>query len=334
GGKGLPKAALLSAAALAVLLVAGGAAWLMLGSQEPKRPDTARAAAATPAETVVQSSPSIVETAIPTAGPAAGTPPPWQATLEEARIARDAGELIAPPGSNAVELYLSARALAPAEPVIQSELDGVIEQVLTLAETALLDERAGDAADALAMVRLANPDHPRLPFLDAQVRQRVLRVRLGEARIAIREGRFEDAAGALTAAKALAGTETDELKLLQEELATARSEQQVDQVLARANQRLTDNRLVAPSNDNARYYYELVLSSDPGNTAARQGLVAVASKLVLGARTAIDEGRLDEAESLLADAREIDPRSGQLTGAVQALASQFVIRAAAAVDES
>ncbi len=334
GGKGLPKAALLSAAALAVLLVAGGAAWLMLGSQEPKGPDTTRAAAATPAETVVQSSPSIVETDIPTAGPAAGTPPPWQATLEEARIARDVGELIAPPGSNAVELYLSARALAPAEPVIQSELDGVIEQVLTLAETALLDERAGDAADALAMVRLANPDHPRLPFLDAQVRQRVLRVRLGEARIAIREGRFEDAAGALTAAKALAGTETDELKLLQEELATARSEQQVDQVLARANQRLTDNRLVAPSNDNARYYYELVLSSDPGNTAARQGLVAVASKLVLGARTAIDEGRLDEAESLLADAREIDPRSGQLTGAVQALASQFVIRAAAAVDES
>lgn len=331
GGKGLPRAALLSAAALAVLLVAGGGAWLMLGSSEAERPDTR--SAATPAETAVQSSPSIVETDIPTA-PAAATAPPWQATLEEARIARDAGELIAPPGSNAVELYLSARALAPGEPVIQTELDGVIEQVLTLAETALLEERAGDAADALAMVRLANPEHPRLPFLEAQVKQRVLRVRLGEARIAIREGRFEDAAGALTAAKVLAGVETDELKLLQEELGAARSEQQVDQVLARANQRLTDNRLVTPPNDNARYYYELVLSSDPGNTAARQGLVAVASKLVLGARTAIDEGRLEEAEALLTDAREIDPRSGELAAAAQALASQLVLGAATAVDES
>src|SRR5690606_7161717 len=211
-----------------------------------------------------------------------------------ARIARDAGELIAPQGSSAVELYLSARTMAPGEPVIATELEGVIEQVLALAEKALLEERAGDAADALAMVRLANPEHPRLPFLEAQVKERVLRVRLGEARLAIREGRFEDAAGALVAARALAGGATDEVTILEEELASARSQQQADQVLARANERLAQNRLVAPSNDNARYYYELVLSNDPGNTAARQGLIAVASKLVLRARAAVDEGRLGE----------------------------------------
>jgi len=302
--------------AAVVLLLAGAGAWMWLGSSPEDEPQAARSAPeSAPSAT---SAPSVVETDIPV-GAAPGAPA-WQSVLEEARMARDAGELIAPPGNNAIELYLSARRMAPGDAVLASELEAVINQVLGLAETALLEDRAGDAADALAKVRLANPDHPRLPFLEAQVRERVLRVRLGEARLAIREGRFEDAAGALGAARALGG-ETPELALLEEELATARSEQQVDQVLARAHERLAQNRLIAPSNDNARYYYELVLSSDPGNTAARQGLITVASKLVLRARTAVDEGRLDDAEGLLLDARELDPASGELAGALEALAA-------------
>lgn len=312
----LPK---LLAAGAAVLVAVGAAGWWLLsGTPEATKP-------APIADTAAEVAPSIVETDISVqaaaADPAPSPSPAWQAIVDEARIARDAGELIAPPESNAVELYLAARAMAPEEPAIATELDALIEQVLAMAETALLAERTNDAAAALRMVRMANPDNPRLPFLDAQLKELELRGQLAAARAAIRETRFEDAAAALAAAEKLAGANTAELELLVEELARARSEQQVDEVLALANQRLNDNALIEPSNDNARYYYELVLSSDPQNVAAQQGLSAVASKLVLGARKAIDEGRLDDAEQHLANARELDPNSGELTASRQALES-------------
>lgn len=315
GGRAALHPGILSAVA-AVVLLGGGGAWWWLQSPSGETPEGEAPAG----EPVVESAPSIVETEIPAAA-VNRTPPPWQGILDEARSARDAGELIAPPESNAIELYLAARAMAPDDPVIATELDAVIEQVLALAETALLEERTEAASAALRMVRLANPQHPRLPFLDAQVRQLELRARLNEARLAIREQRFEDAAIALAAAEGLAGDDTAEVEVLTEELAAARSAQQVDEVLALANARLAEDRLVEPSNNNARYYYELVLSNDRRNTAARQGLMAVASKLVLRARTAVDEGRLDEAESLLQDVRELDPSSSELAATAEALAT-------------
>ena len=315
---GLPAPGLLAAGAAALVAIGAAGWWLMSGTPDAAEP-------APVAGTRTESAPSIVETDISVeaaaARPSSSSPPAWQAIVDEARIARDAGELIAPAESNAVELYLAARAMAPQETVITSELDAVIEQVLGMAETALLAEDTDAAAAALRMVRLADPDNPRLPFLDAQLGELALRAQLAAARAAIRETRFEDAAAALAAAGELAGANTAELDLLAEELSTARSQQQVDEVLALANQRLNENALTAPSNDNARYYYELVLSSDPQNVAAQQGLTTVASKLVLRARNAIDEGRLDAAERHLADARELDPGSSELTASRQALES-------------
>jgi protein TonB len=76
-----------------------------------------------------------------------------------------------------------------------------------------------------------------------------------------------------------------------------------------------------PANDNARYYYELALSNDPGNTVAQQGLTIVASKLVLRAREAIDSGQLDDAERFLENATALDSGSADLSASLQALES-------------
>ncbi|MDH5454929.1 MAG: energy transducer TonB, partial [Gammaproteobacteria bacterium] len=104
------------------------------------------------------------------------------------------------------------------------------------------------------------------------------------------------------------------------ELNQARSAQLEDDVLLKANARLAEGMLLSPANDNARYYYELMLAGDPQNTAARQGLNVVASKLVLQARSEIDAGNLDAAEALLDDASEIDASNPELTAAATALA--------------
>jgi TonB family protein len=194
-----------------------------------------------------------------------------------------------------------------------------IDAELVRAETALLESRLDDASTALQNVAEVEPDHARLPFLNAQLAQLQLRGYLTDARAAIRDTRFEDAGNALTAARLLDVGETTEIDAVMEEFSNARSQQRVDETLALAGARLEEGDLLSPPNDNARYYYELVLSSDSSNTSAQQGLDAIANKLVLQARSEIDAGNLGTAENLLADARAIDPISGELTATEAAL---------------
>lgn len=301
-----------------VLLVA--LVWMFSGSDEPDVPSVAKEPAIS--EPGTSAVPRITESAPPlqaTAGTTQSGAGDYADLLDEARIARDAGEIIAPVGSNAIELYVAAREAAPGDLVIANEINELVNQVLGMAESALLAQKAADADLAIKMVRLATPDNPRLPFLDAQLAQLNYRNAVDDARNAIRDKRFEDAARQISRAEAIPGVDIAETRVLKQELANARSEQRIDEVLALASSRLESDRLTSPSNDNARYYYELALSNDPKNTAAQQGLVIVASKLVLKARGAIDANQLDQAEGILNDARALDPGSSELAAATLAL---------------
>ena len=211
-----------------------------------------------------------------------------------------------------------------------------IDAELVRAETALLEARLDDASTALQRVAEVEPDHTRLPFLNAQLAQLQLRGFLTDARAAIRDTRFEDAGNALASARSLGVAETSEIDAVMDELSNARSQQRVDETLALASARLEEGDLLSPANDNARYYYELVLSSDSSNTSAQQGLDAIANKLVLQARSEIDAGNLGTAENLLADARAIDATSGELTAteaALQAARDEIAERERRAAEE-
>ena len=299
-------------AAVAVIAVAGATFWFMGGDSEPP-------IAAEPVATT--STPSITE-----ADGNFGAPPQVSgdvdvgAMVDEARLARDAGQVFNPAGSNAIELYAAAVAADPANAVLAAELDAVVQQALGMAETAVLENRLDDASAALQRVALADADNGRLPFLTAQLSQMQLRGHLTDARAAIRDGRFEDAGNALAAARTLDIADASEIEAVAEELSAARSEQRADEVLALANARVEEGSLLNPANDNARYYYDLVLSNDPENTAARQGLNVVASKLAIQARTEIDTGNLNSAEGLLEEARAIDASSTELAATATALA--------------
>ena len=268
--------------------------------------------------------PTIAESDLPPPEPATDVSEPPVVSLanellDEARSARGAGNIYSPPGENAVELYVAAMSSAPDDPIVASELEDVVDQTLGMIEKALLEQRSDDAAEALQMVRLADSGNSRLVFLDAQIKQMQLRDAIDQARVALRGGRFEDAANLIGKAEAVNTGGTSEIDVLKQELAAARSEQELDQVLAMANQRLNDNKLIAPSNDNARYYYELALSNDPDNPAAQQGMTIIASKLVLQARRAIDQEQYPLADTLLQDAEALDPASSDLATSKSAL---------------
>ncbi|MBT8076943.1 MAG: energy transducer TonB, partial [Gammaproteobacteria bacterium] len=69
------------------------------------------------------------------------------------------------------------------------------------------------------------------------------------------------------------------------------------------------------------------------NTAAKQGLVLIAGKLVLQAREAMDNGQLDKAGELLRDARALDPQSSDLSASTRALETARRTQQAAAEAE-
>lgn len=245
---------------------------------------------------------------------------PYAALLDDARAARDAGNLISPAGSNALELYAATVAQAGGDATVTAEFNNVVGRVLGLAESAILARNVADAEIALDMARRADPANPRLTFLGAQLSELNLRDKADQARLAIREERFEDAGTLISEARVLAGVNSVEVDLLAEELQAALSRQEMGETIAIANRRLDAGTLISPANDNARYYFQQALLSDPDNQAAQQGLIAVASKLVLQARDAIDKGQFDDADALLGHARSLDSTNSELNAATTALA--------------
>lgn len=254
---------------------------------------------------------------------------PYEALLAEARAATEAGNYTKPEGFNAFDLYLDLVKMTPDDPVVAEELDIVIGRVLGLAEAAIIDDDIADASATLARVRKVDPDNPRLALLEVQLGQAKIRAIVDEARLAIRDERFDDADRLISEARNMAGGVSANIDLVSQELSAARLRQKVEEALDVAGQHLDAGNLVAPSNNNARYYYELALTNDPGNQAAQGGLKAVAAQLALKARDAIDAGRLEDATRLLSDARALDPAGSELAASNNALDAAVAAKAEA-----
>jgi TonB family protein len=317
-----------------LLAIGGGAiaalavvAWLVLGGDSTiddvasdavvdSAPATSESTSRDPAPVQEELRPETA--AVQTTDPAAALP--YAALLEEARAARDAGNLITPAGDSALELYVATVAEAANDAVVVAEFNDVVSRVLGIAESAILARNVDQAETSLEMARLADPRNSRLTFLTAQLKELQLNDTATQARLAIRQARFEDASALISEAQSLSGNNTTEVTLLAEELRAARVRQQVGDTIALANERLDAGTLISPANDSARHYFQQALMSDPENQAAQQGLITIASKLVLRAREAIDSGELDNADTLLASAASLDPTSTELSAANAALA--------------
>ncbi|MDX1498839.1 MAG: TonB family protein [Woeseiaceae bacterium] len=308
----------------ALVVVLAGAGWWLMGGQD-SAPDA-------PAATAADAPPTDPEVTAPATAPqpAGETPPPApaepavdvDALLADARQAQAAGRIFSPAGDNAIELFVAASAELPDNPQLAAELGSVIDTALALAEAALLERRNDDVRTILDTVRLADPGNSRLPFLVAQLDDIEFRDTIADARAAIREQRFDDAAATIETARTLDAADADEVEAVAAELGQALLDQEVGAILADASARLADGALIEPPGDNARHYFELALATDPQNAAAEQGLVAVASRLVLRARADIDAREFAAAEALLEDARSLDPESRELANADRALAAE------------
>jgi TonB family protein len=129
---------------------------------------------------------------------------------------------------------------------------------------------------------------------------------LAEGRAAIDRRDFTHAARWIEAAKGVAAAA--DIGAAQESLAAARREAAADawnSLLKNATDRLQQDRLIEPPEDNAKYYLLTLRGLDPGNPGLAAALSDLGTRLVVKARRAIGLAQYDAAKSWLDEAASI-----------------------------
>ena len=188
---------------------------------------------------------------------------------------------------------------------------------LTLATQRIADGRllepARDSARYYVQEALrADPQNP--AALDAK---RALAAKLLEdARSAIDQRDFARALFVIEGADGIAVPAN--IESVQNLLAAARKQADVDarsQLLKNANERLLQDRLIEPANDNAKYFYLTLKQLDPGNPALASVLQDLGTRLASKARRALILGQLDAAKSWLEEAGSVGFSSAETNSA-------------------
>jgi len=139
---------------------------------------------------------------------------------------------------------------------------------------------------------------------------------LEDVRSAIDRREFAHAAALIDSANGIAVPAN--IESVQGLLAAARKQADVDawgQLLKSANERLLQDRLIEPANDNAKYFYLTLKQLDPGNAALSSVLQDLGTRLASKARRALILGQTDAAKSWLDEAGAIGFTSAEVSSA-------------------
>lgn len=85
-----------------------------------------------------------------------------------------------------------------------------------------------------------------------------------------------------------------------------------DELLAAASADMQARRLTTPAGNNAFEKYRKVLTEDPDNHEAREGLQRIFDLYLMIAKNSLAEGKIEHAKTMLSRARKIDPDSSRL----------------------
>ncbi|HET7359881.1 MAG TPA: formylglycine-generating enzyme family protein [Rhodanobacteraceae bacterium] len=175
--------------------------------------------------------------------------------------------------------------------------------LLARADKALQDNRLTGAADSAAALYAqalqAKPDSRRAAAGLDEVHARLVAAIEDD----LASGDAEAAAPALAALQRLPGTAADVARLQQ----SLQSLQQVRPLLAQAATLLQQGKTLQPSGANALAVYRRVMTIDPGNTVAQQGIEHIQREVLDRALGAVAQDDFAGADAALAQAAEIAP---------------------------
>lgn len=233
------------------------------------------------------------------------------------------------------EQLKAAQARPQAVPRVRNSPPADVDRVAPLLDLAAQSMRDGrllapDRASARFYVQEALRLDPNNSA--AQEARRSLASRLlTEVRSAIDRRDFSLAASLIEGAAGLAAAA--DLESAQGLLAAARKQADVDarvQLLKNANDRMLEDRLIEPDNDNAKYFLLNLRRLDPGNAGLTAAMQDLGSRLVAKARRALALEQYDAARSWLDEAAQIGFASADANSAQRDLDAAVAKRASLA----
>jgi TonB family protein len=257
---------------------------------------------------------------------------------------------VAPPAAPA-EKPQPAQSPPPAQAPADAAVAEERERLLARAENALLEDRWDEASTAIEAARRAGVEAGRLSFLSAQLARSRERAKaaqaqalaraakndasaapaqdpeqtlaarlLSEARDAIERRDFAMAAARLTAADGIAAP--DAIQAVQQILDAARRQAETEsltQLLKNANERLAQDQLIQPENDNAKYYLLTLRARDPANGGLAAAVQDFGARVTAKARQALALEHFDAARSWLDEAAGVGYASAESAAVLQEL---------------
>ena len=217
-----------------------------------------------------------------------------QKLLDSAGLALSQGQLVEPPGQNALELYRAVLARDPGNRVAERGIDRIADELLARAEQALMLQNLDALASAVDAARAARPDHPRLEFFTTQLERE--RERLGGPGTALPPAVTPaEPKSAPTVVPMAAQTAMPAAAKAQVPVSAPSDASRVEGLVLLANERIRSNQLVG-GNDSAHAYLLAAKRLDPADPGLKQSIAALAALLQANARKAMSDGRLDEAD--------------------------------------
>lgn len=206
--------------------------------------------------------------------------------LSRADQALAAGQLVAPSGKSAADLYHEALRRDAGDPRAVNGLEEVIGRLLAAADQQMQQHNL-DAAQQLAdQARSVNPNHPRVAFLEAQIGAQRERAVLGQAQRAAASGNVAGALATLDDATH-AGASSTLVDEARQEIAQKQVDARVTEYLNRGRDALTRGQLIDPVEDNARFYLESARALAPEDSGVKQAMQNLSARLEAEARRAL-----------------------------------------------
>jgi TonB family protein len=228
----------------------------------------------------------------------------------------------------AAQAQVQAQAQAQQQPRTRAEPKAEADPVAS---------QLGLAAQRMAEGRLLEPERDSARYyVQEAARARPQNAQMLEAKRALASRLLEDthsatdrrefarAAALLEGANGIA--EPAAIESAQTLLAGARRQAETDawgQLLRNANERLLQDRLIEPANDNAKYFYLTLKQLDPVNPALNSVLQDLGTRLAAKARRALILGQYEAAKSWLDEAGRVGFTSTEISSAQRDLDAAF-----------
>jgi len=281
----------------AVLVAAGGGWYFMKGSSSGPAPAaTADTAAPTAAAPAAGGKPASSGATAPAAS--------LDEVLEKARLAMDERRYIEPAKNNALEHFRTVLQIEPGNAEATEGLKRLGGLLIARARTALDERRFDNALAELEAARSIDPNDQRLVEVDARLDSMRAQTALAQIQATLAAQNFDRAATLLDAAQKDALLPPATIAQLTKELESKRRSVTVSRLVASAESRLANGRLVTPADESAKDAIKALKEAGASAELVTRLNNDLNQRLLASARDAAAKGDQAGMQAMLAAARE------------------------------